>query len=259
VPIRPPWSRAPPSGEQTVTALNQALLATAAAPKVLRTTGCGPTPPWSPPTWAIRPTLGCWPGNRQASDHVGRIRAAAAATRTTTGDRRRAAHRRAPHVARRCGRAASRPSRRCCVYRCAGRPGLQRVGDAVRVVRNARRHLARVSGSAGSPGCLTSLNHHRSACQGHQSARTRRSASPRCVSRLVSLHHPDARPILKGRLGKPVEFGSKAQWPTTPTGTGARRPGPGRPPLPRRCWLRPARGSRPAPAASSSGHRRPQR
>jgi transposase, IS5 family len=27
----------------------------------------------------------------------------------------------------------------------------------------------------------------------------------------VSLHDPDARPIVKGRLGKPVEFGYKAQ------------------------------------------------
>ena len=30
-------------------------------------------------------------------------------------------------------------------------------------------------------------------------------------TRLVSLHEPDARPIRKGRLGKPVEFGYKAQ------------------------------------------------
>jgi IS5 family transposase len=27
----------------------------------------------------------------------------------------------------------------------------------------------------------------------------------------ASLHDPDARPIAKGRLGKPVEFGAKAQ------------------------------------------------
>jgi IS5 family transposase len=30
-------------------------------------------------------------------------------------------------------------------------------------------------------------------------------------TRVVSLHDPDARPIAKGRLGKPVEFGYKAQ------------------------------------------------
>ncbi len=34
---------------------------------------------------------------------------------------------------------------------------------------------------------------------------------PPGASRQVSLHDPDARPIAKGRLGKPVEFGGKAQ------------------------------------------------
>lgn len=34
---------------------------------------------------------------------------------------------------------------------------------------------------------------------------------PDGASRLVSLHEPDARPIRKGRLGRPVEFGYKAQ------------------------------------------------
>lgn len=34
---------------------------------------------------------------------------------------------------------------------------------------------------------------------------------PPGATRLVSLHDPDARPIAKGRLGKPVEFGYKAQ------------------------------------------------
>ena len=34
---------------------------------------------------------------------------------------------------------------------------------------------------------------------------------PESATRLVSLHDADARPIRKGRLGKPVEFGYKAQ------------------------------------------------
>jgi len=34
---------------------------------------------------------------------------------------------------------------------------------------------------------------------------------PESASRVVSLHDLDARPIRKGRLGKPVEFGYKAQ------------------------------------------------
>ena len=34
---------------------------------------------------------------------------------------------------------------------------------------------------------------------------------PESATRLLSLHDPDARPIRKGRLGKPVELGYKAQ------------------------------------------------
>ena len=44
--------------------------------------------------------------------------------------------------------------------------------------------------------------------------RTRLSGiTPASATRLVSLHDPDARPIAKGRLGKPaLEFGYKAQF-----------------------------------------------
>lgn len=41
---------------------------------------------------------------------------------------------------------------------------------------------------------------------------------PEGASRLVSLHDPDARPIVKGRIGKPVEFGYKAQVADNPDG-----------------------------------------
>ena len=40
---------------------------------------------------------------------------------------------------------------------------------------------------------------------------TARGTIPDGATRQVSLHDPDARPIRKGRLGKPVEFGHKAQ------------------------------------------------
>jgi IS5 family transposase len=45
-------------------------------------------------------------------------------------------------------------------------------------------------------------------------AQTRQRISgvtPDSATRRVSLHDPDARPIAKGRLAKPVEFGHKAQ------------------------------------------------
>jgi transposase, IS5 family len=49
--------------------------------------------------------------------------------------------------------------------------------------------------------------------------RTRLSGdTPDGATRLVSLHDPDARPIRKGRLGKPVEFGYKAQVVDNPDG-----------------------------------------
>jgi len=35
--------------------------------------------------------------------------------------------------------------------------------------------------------------------------------TPAGATRRVSLHDPDARPIAKGQLGKPVQFGYKAQ------------------------------------------------
>jgi IS5 family transposase len=35
--------------------------------------------------------------------------------------------------------------------------------------------------------------------------------TPDGATRRVSLHDGDARPIAKGRLGRPVEFGQKAQ------------------------------------------------
>ena len=50
-------------------------------------------------------------------------------------------------------------------------------------------------------------------------ARTRvEGGQPDGSTRLVSLHEPDARPIRKGRLGKPVEFGYKAQVVDNPDG-----------------------------------------
>ncbi len=41
---------------------------------------------------------------------------------------------------------------------------------------------------------------------------------PEGSSRIVSLHDPDAGPIRKGRLGRPVELGSKAQVVDNPDG-----------------------------------------
>ena len=105
------------------------------------------------------------------------------------------------------------------------------VGDAQRLLVNANQALRRAHAKANN---LT-------VCGGHDPvagrrrgrlaravndlaellAATRQIASqtrqrmagvtPEGATRRVSLHDPDARPIAKGRLGKPVEFGHKAQ------------------------------------------------
>ena len=209
-------------GEQTVTALNEALLATAAEHKVLRTHRVRAD------TTVVAANV-CYPtdagllaraiGKLQTT--IGRIRAAGAATRTTTRDRRRAAHRRAHQVAKTL-RARSEQAKQA-VLRTTGELAdlaSQTVGDAVRVVRNARRHLARVSGSGRLAGLLDELETTiaRTAKVISQTRTRLVSQTPDGASRLVSLHDPDARPIVKGRLGKPVEFGYKAQVADNPDG-----------------------------------------
>jgi IS5 family transposase len=87
--------------------------------------------------------------------------------------------------------------------------------EAIAVVANTRRKIAR---DGLKPGCelgalvadLETLLSR--TAQGVDQTRRRLSGTPpEGATRLVSLHDPDARPIKKGRLGKPVEFGYKAQ------------------------------------------------
>ena len=54
-------------GSAAVQGLNEALLAKAADAKLLRTTGCGPTPRWCRATCPTRPTRVCWPGRSAGS------------------------------------------------------------------------------------------------------------------------------------------------------------------------------------------------
>ena len=91
--------------------------------------------------------------------------------------------------------------------------------DAVRearsVAQNARRTLRRSGGAA--PRQLVAVAHdlevtaERVAQIARQTRQRLAGEVPDGATRLVSLHDPDARPIRKGRLGKPVEFGYKAQ------------------------------------------------
>jgi transposase, IS5 family len=87
--------------------------------------------------------------------------------------------------------------------------------DAAPVLTNARQALRRVAGR--QRGLLRKAINELDTLMTRAMAvvaQTRRRVAGEKVdsaTRVVSLHEPDARPIKKGRLGKPVEFGSKAQ------------------------------------------------
>jgi transposase, IS5 family len=83
------------------------------------------------------------------------------------------------------------------------------------VAHNARRALRRAgTGASGKAAALvTELERTIGALeQIVAQTRTRLGGEvPDGATRIVSLHDTDARPIAKGRLGRPIEFGFKAQ------------------------------------------------
>jgi len=88
-------------------------------------------------------------------------------------------------------------------------------GQAEAVVRNARRSLRRLGTEASGRARAAVVMLERTATLTRRIAvQTRQrlaGLTPDGTTRVVSLHDADARPIVKGRLGKPVEFGYKAQ------------------------------------------------
>jgi IS5 family transposase len=213
-------------GEQPVMALNQALLANAAEHKVLRThrvradtTVVAANVAYPTDAGLLARAIG------KLQTTIGRIQAAGGATRTRVRDRRRATRRRAHQIARTL-RSRSEQAKQM-VLRTTGELAdlaAQAIGDATRVARNGRRYLARADGQAIGSGKLARLLDELEATIGRTTTvigqtRTRLAGqTPNGATRLVSLHDPDARPIVKGRLGKPVEFGYKAQVADNPDG-----------------------------------------
>lgn len=90
------------------------------------------------------------------------------------------------------------------------------IADALHVAQNAKRTLAS-RGEPASKKALALVADLANTCQllGQVVAQARTRVDddevPDGSKRIVSLHDTDARPIRKGRLGKPVEFGYKAQ------------------------------------------------
>jgi transposase, IS5 family len=211
-------------GQQTVTALNEALLAKAAESKVLRThkvradtTVVAANVAYPTDAGLLAKAIG------RLARTIGRIQAAGGATRTRVRDRRRAAHRRAHQLARSL-RARTDQAKQQVAERTAELATLaeQASADAVRVAGNARGALARAGGqTAGKLARLVDDLQTTIERTGQVIGQTRTrlaGGTPDGATRLVSLHDPDARPIVKGRLGKPVEFGSKAQVTDNPDG-----------------------------------------
>jgi len=89
------------------------------------------------------------------------------------------------------------------------------IADALVVAGNARRGLRR-HGEGTSGKAIATLAELDTLIERMERviAQTRQRLAgdtPVGATRLVSLHDPDARPIMKGRMGKPVEFGYLAQ------------------------------------------------
>jgi transposase, IS5 family len=89
------------------------------------------------------------------------------------------------------------------------------LADSAAVIRNARRKLNAAGGEASGQAHAALAELERTAATlAKVVAQTRirvAGGMPEGSSRVVSYHDPDARPIAKGRIGKPVEFGYKAQ------------------------------------------------
>ena len=224
-------------GSAAVDGLNETLLAKAAEAKLLRTNRVRADT-------TVVPANVCYPTDsgllakavRRIAATSQRIQAAGGAVRTRVRDRSRAAGKRAHAVASklRSRAAVGRDEATAAVLKSTGElAGLAQTAarDAQRLLVNAKQAVRRAQAKAAE---LRARGVHDAAAGRRRgrlvravndlaklvaatrqiAAQTRQRVSgqiPDGATRRVSLHDGDARPIAKGRLGKPVEFGHKAQ------------------------------------------------
>ena len=156
------------------------------------------------------------PSRRITGPNTAKIKQAGLAARTKTRDRTRSVRRRAHGIGAWLRRRSddAKDEVRAITAEMAG-IAEHAVADARAVVRNARRGLRRAAGQGTAKTAALLAELERTAGLVEQIAaqtRTRLAGgTPDGATRVVSLHDTDARPIAKGRLGKPVEFGFKAQ------------------------------------------------
>jgi IS5 family transposase len=208
-------------GDAAVAGLNEALLAKAATGKLLRTDRVRAD------TTVVEADVGYPTDSGLLAKAIGsmartvaRIKDAGGATRTEARDRRRSAGRRARSIASklRLRGEQQRDEAKAAVQRITGELAdiaEAAIREATVVLRNAKRGLRAATGVR--KGRLAqAINHLETMVGGTQrvvaQTRTRLAGvMPESAHRVISLHDIDARPIRKGRLGKPVEFGYKAQ------------------------------------------------
>jgi IS5 family transposase len=209
-------------GEGAVAGLNEALWAKAAGAKLLRTARVRAD------TTVISANVAYPTDPGLLAKAVGklvrtarRVRAAGGAAGTAMADRRRAAARRMREIAaslRSRGKLGREESTRVIARATSALADLAEnaAARAAAVLRNGRRALpralsGRVRGRLRRALTELAVTVERTATIVAQ-ARTRLAGQmPDGATRLVSLHDPDARPIRKGRIDRPVEFGYKAQ------------------------------------------------
>lgn len=208
-------------GDDAVAGLNEALLTKAATAKLLRTdkvradtTVVEAAVAYPTDSGLLAKAIG------SMARTVVRIKAAGGAPRTRSRDRRRSAGRRARSIAAKLKLRGEqhRDQAQAAVRRITGElAGIaeQTMREAKAVIGNARRALRTATGQR--KGRLHRAINDLDTLMGRTErvvAQTRSRLAgvmPESTHRLVSLHDVEARPIRKGRLGKPVEFGYKAQ------------------------------------------------
>ena len=204
-------------GEATVSALNEKLLEKANAAHLIKVDKVRADTTVVPANVAYPTDSGLLAkGVAKLTKTVGAINAAGLARRTRFRDRTRAVRRRAHQIAawlrRRSGDAKDEVLALTSELATIAEATIK---DAQNVAINARRGLRRAG--EGASGKATSLVAQLEQTIGVleqivAQTRTRLAGEvPDGASRVVSLHDTDARPIAKGRLGRPVEFGFKGQ------------------------------------------------
>jgi IS5 family transposase len=209
-------------GEAAVAGLNEALWAKAAGQKLLRTARVRADTTVIPANVAYPTDSGL------LAKAVGklvrtarRVQAAGGATGTVMTDRRRAAARRVREIAAklRARRTLGREESSQAIRGVTGELAVlaeKAAAEAAAVLRNGRRAVPKALSGRVRGRLVRALKElattigrtHKIVDQ----ARTRLAGqTPESATRLVSLHDPDARPIRKGRIDRPVEFGYKAQ------------------------------------------------